>query len=223
MVHRHISALEVQLHGLGMSPIVGDVLPSCWGAGPGLEPGIPAHAWDVQSPLGDISSSCSGYACGWVLCKVECQVRVSTVCSCHFGLGLVLFPLLATGRGWNLAQTTAVRLSHSPKMCAWPSLLLLLHSPLCMNPIFQYMNSVFQCKNPVFWEFMNPVLWYINPSVQCMGFASTRASGRSDAFALSGSSSLTQLCLLSSSRQLYLRTPRSPLPLLLLPSQSGTL
>lgn len=43
--------------------------PSCRGAGAGQELGIPAHAWDVQSPLGDISSSCSGVTCGWCFAK----------------------------------------------------------------------------------------------------------------------------------------------------------
>lgn len=73
-------------------PPVGAVLPSCRRAGAGLEPGIPAHAWDVQFPLGDISSSCSGYACWWVPLKVGCHVWGCTVCSCHFSVGLFLFP-----------------------------------------------------------------------------------------------------------------------------------
>lgn len=105
-------------------------------------------------------------------------------------------------------------------------LLLLLHLTLCMNPIFQYMNSIFQCKNPLFWELMNPILGYMNPPVSVHGFTSTHGSGISDAFALSGSSPELLPDTAVFAQQLQAALPqdtRSPLPLLLLPSQSRTL
>lgn len=152
---------------------MGDVLPSCRGAGAGLEPGIPARAWNVQSPLRDISSSCSGYTCGWVLCTVVCQFWGSTVCSCHFSVGLFLFACwpMAEDRPWpDSSHETGQITQNMGHTSAWPLLLLLLHLTLCINPIFQYMNSVFQCKKLLFWEFMNPILWYMNPPVSVHGF-----------------------------------------------------
>lgn len=153
-----------------------------------------------------------------------CQVWGSTVCSCHCSVGLFLFPCwpMEEDGPWGRQQP----LGQSPKMwgrSAWPLLLFLLHPTLCMNPVFQHMNSVFQCKNPLFRGFMNPILWYV---FQGVGFSSTRASGRSDAFALSGSSPELLPDTAVFAQQLQAAFPQdapSPLPLLLLPSQGGTL
>lgn len=154
-------------------PPVGAVLPSCRCAGAGLEPGIPAHAWDVQFPLGDISSSCSGYTCGGCLSKWGDKsggaqsVAATSVWVCFYFLA---GQWQRMDPGPDSSHETGPITQNVGHTSAWPLLLLLLHLTLCMNPIFQYMNSVFQCKNPLVWGFMNPLLWYLNLPVSVGGF-----------------------------------------------------
>lgn len=186
-------------------------------------PGMCSHHW-VTPPAPALATPVGGCFAKWGAKPGGAQfVAATSVWVCfHFlaGQGQRMDP------GPDSSHETEPTTQNVGPTSAWPLLLLLLHLTLCMNPIFQYMNSIFQCKNPLFWEFMNPILGYMNPPVSVRGFASTHASGISDAFALSGSSPELLPDTAVFAQQLQAALPqdtRSPLPLLLLPSQSGTL
>lgn len=163
-------------------------------------PGMCSHPW-VTSPALALATPMGGFFAKWDAKSGGAQIVAATsLWACFYSLAGQWQRMVPGPHSSHKTGPTAQNVEH---MSAWPLLLLLLHLTLCTNFIFQYMNSVFQCKNPLFEGFTNPI-----PSVhESLCFVPL-----GDLMLLlcqdpAQSFSLTQLCLLSSSRQLHLRTP----------------
>lgn len=171
MVHRKVSALEVQLHGLGPQwglccPRVG-VQELGWSRESLPMPGMCSSHW-VTSPAPALATPVGGCLSKWGDKSGGAQsVAATSVWVCFYFLA---GQWQRMDPGPDSSHETGPITQNVGHTSAWPLLLLLLQLTLCMNPIFQYMNSVFQCKNPLFWGFMNPILWYLNLPVSVGGF-----------------------------------------------------
>lgn len=146
--------------------------------------------------------------------KVGCQVWGSTVCSCSLSLGLVLFPRwpVAEDGPWARQQPRD-RTSH-PK-CGAHECLAFAASPVALDPVHKLHLSVHELSlsmqeppisglhkhHPLAHESPCFSAWVLPPHMPLGDLMLLLCQDPAQ------SCSLTQLCLLSTSRQLHLRTP----------------
>lgn len=143
-----------------------------------------------------------------------CQVWGSTVCSCHFSVGLFLFPSWPMAEEGPWARQQPRDRAHHPK-CGAHKCLAFAASAVAFDPVHEPHLSVHELclsvqeppilgvheTHPLIHESPCFGVWVLPPHVPLGDLMSLLCQDPTQIC------SLTQLCLLSSSRQFYLRTP----------------